>query len=151
MQVSEGKIGRVFVMRLEEGDVIPTVIEEFADANDVKVGHALVVGGVGQGSVVVGPRESDAMPPEPMLLPVSDSHEVLGVGVLAPNEQGRGVLHMHAALGRAGGTHTGCLRPGVNTWLVAEVVLYEIIGTSVARKFDEASQFLLLQAGQGGA
>jgi predicted DNA-binding protein with PD1-like motif len=85
------------------------------------------------------------MPPEPMLLPIDGAHEVAGVGVLAPGEDGKPVLHMHAALGRSGQTMTGCLRPGVTTWVVGEVILYEILGARVARIKDKESGFALLQ------
>ncbi|KKL49458.1 hypothetical protein LCGC14_2315300, partial [marine sediment metagenome] len=112
------------------------------------VGHAVIVGGIGGGQVVVGPRQSSSRPPEPMLLPVDGAHEVVAVGVLAPGEDGRPVLHMHAAMGRSGSTLTGCVRPGVTTWLVGEVVLYEILGTSAQRVKDDASGFALLELGE---
>ena len=147
MKASEGKIGRVFVIRLDDGDVVPGCIERFAWEKGVSVGHAILVGGIGSGSVVVGPRRSDGMPPEPVLLPVDGAHEVLGVGVLAPGEEGKPILHIHAALGRLGQTMTGCLRYGVETWLVGEVILYEIVGTNAARLKDEQSGFVLLEAG----
>jgi predicted DNA-binding protein with PD1-like motif len=51
---------------------------------------------------------------------------------------------MHAALGRAGRTMTGCLRKGVKTWLVGEAVLVEITGAEVRRVKDEKSGFALL-------
>ena len=145
MKACEGRIGRVFVIRLEDGDVVPYCIERFARENGISVGHAILVGGVGGGDVVVGPRRSNERPPEPMLLPVDGAHEVAGVGVLAPGEDGKPVLHIHAALGRAGRTMTGCLRPGVSTWLVGEVILYEILGTDVKRLRDEQSGFELLE------
>jgi predicted DNA-binding protein with PD1-like motif len=144
MKATEGKIGRVFVMRLEDGDVVPDCIERFAAEKGVSLGHAIMIGGIGSGQVVVGPRDSEQMPPQPMLLPVDGAHEVVGLGVLAPGEDGKPVLHIHAALGRSGSTLTGCLRPGVNTWLVGEVVLYEIVGASATRKIDPASGFALL-------
>ena len=109
------------------------------------LGHAILVGGIGSGEVVVGPRRSDEMPPEPMLLPVDGAHEVAGVGVLAPGGDGKPVLHIHAALGRSGETVTGCLRPGVSTWVVGEVILYEITGAKAARVMDDATGFELLQ------
>ncbi len=145
MKAAEGHLGRVFVIRLEEGDVVPDCIEQFAREKNVSVGHAIMIGGIGGGQVVVGPRVSDAMPPEPMLLPVEGAHEVAAVGVLAPGEDGLPVLHMHAALGRRGTTLTGCVRPGVTTWLVGEVILYEILGTNARRIHDEASNFGLLE------
>ena len=145
MKVAEGSIGRVFVIRLEDGDVVPECIERFAAEQGVSVGHAILVGGIGGGQVVVGPRQSSERPPEPMLLPVDGAHEVVGVGVLAPGEDGRPILHIHAAMGRSGGTLTGCLRPGVTTWLVGEVILYEILGTHTQRRVDPSSGFALLE------
>jgi predicted DNA-binding protein with PD1-like motif len=117
MKACEGQVGRVFVMRLEDDDVIPECIERFAKDNGVSVGQVILVGGIGDGKVVVGPQSSDEMPPQPMLLPVDGAHEVLAVGVLAPDENGKPILHIHGALGRSGQTMTGCLRPGVATWL----------------------------------
>jgi predicted DNA-binding protein with PD1-like motif len=64
--------------------------------------------------------------------------------VLAPDEEGKPVLHIHAALGRAGRTLTGCLRMGVKTWLVGEAVIYEIAGANAVRAKDEESGFVLL-------
>ncbi len=145
MKASQGRIGRVFVIRLEDGDVVPECIEQFAAEQGVSLGHAILVGGIRSGQLVVGPRETDQMPPDPMLLPVDGAHETLGVGVLAPGEDGRPVLHIHAALGRSGGTITGCLRPGVKTWLVGEVVLYEILDARATRIKDDAVGFALLQ------
>ncbi len=147
MKTSEGRIGRVFVIRLEHGDVVPECIERFAEEHGVSVGHVILVGGIGGGEVVVGPRRSEERPPEPMLLPIDGAHEVAGVGVLAPGEDGRPILHIHAALGRSGKTTTGCLRPGVTTWLVAEAILYEILDAKVARLMDNESGFELLQPG----
>ena len=145
MKACEGQLGRVFVIRLEDHDVIPTCIETFAEEKKISVGQVLVIGGIGSGQVVVGPRDSDEMPPEPMLLPVDGAHEVVGVGIITPNEKGKPVLHIHAALGRAGKTTTGCLRPGVNTWIVGEVIICEIVGTNAARVLDKDTGFELLQ------
>jgi len=147
MKACEGQVGRVFVIRLEDGDVVPGCIERFAEENGVAVGHAILIGGIGGGEVVVGPRRSDTLLPEPMLLPVDGAHEVAAVGVLAPGEDGKPVLHIHGALGRSGATLTGCLRPGVTAWLVGEVILYEIVGTAARRVRDPASGFALLTPG----
>lgn len=144
MKACEGTMGRIFVLRLEEGDRLPDCIESFAAKKGVSVGQVILVGGIGDGEVVVGPRNSSERPPQPMLLPVDGAHEVVGVGVLAPGEDGKPVLHMHAALGRSGNTLTGCLRPGVNTWLVGEAIVYEVLGANVFRAKDEDSGFVLL-------
>jgi predicted DNA-binding protein with PD1-like motif len=149
MKASEGHIGRVFIIRLEDGDVVPKCIERFARENGVSVGHVVLVGGIGGGQVVVGPRRSDERPPDPMLLPIDSAHEVVGAGVLAPGQDGKPVLHIHAALGRSGQTMTGCLRPGVTTWLVGEVILYEIVDAKATRVKDKVTGFALLEPGAG--
>ena len=145
MKACEGRLGRVFVLRLEDGDVVPDCIEQFAAENGVSVGHVVLVGGIGGGEVVVGPRRSEERPPEPMLLPVDGAQEVVGVGVLAPGEDGKPGLHMHASLGRSGRSITGCLRYGVTTWVVGEALIYEIVGAAVARVTDSETGFALLE------
>jgi predicted DNA-binding protein with PD1-like motif len=149
MKFTEGKLGRVFIVRLEEGDRIPECIEKFAWEHGISVGQVILLGGIGRGQVVVGPRWSEKSAPEPMLLPVDGAHETVGAGILAPGEDGRPVLHIHAALGRSGQTLTGCLRPGVETWLVGEVVIYEITGSAARRIKDDKTGFVLLDAGTG--
>lgn len=145
MKVKEGTLGRVFVMRLEDGDIVPNCIEEFAEEKGITVGQVIFIGGIGGGEIVVGPRNSNEMPPDAMQLPVDGAHETAAVGVLAPDEQGKPVLHIHGALGRSGNTMTGCLRPGVITWLVGEVVICEILGVNAVRKHDPVSGFSLLE------
>ena len=147
MKAAEGRLGRVFIIRLEDGDELPGCLERFAEERGVKAGQVVLVGGMGGGEVVVGPRESDAMPPEPMHLPLDAASEVVGAGVLAPDEKGKPVLHLHGSLGRSGSTLTGCFRRGVRTWLVGEVVLYEILDVGAVRRYDEQSRFTLLDPG----
>ncbi len=150
MKACEGYIGRVFVIRLEDGDVVPTCLERFAEEKGISVGHVILIGGIGGGEVVVGPRDSESRPPQPMLLPVDGAHEVVGVGIIAPGEDGKPVLHIHAALGRSGQTMTGCLRPGVTTWLMGEAIIYEITDASVIRVMDKESGFALLEVEDSG-
>ena len=145
MQYSEGKIDRVFVLRLEDGDMVPACIEQFAAEKGIKVGHVILIGGIGGGQVVVGPRVSGEMSPDPVLLPIEGAQEVVGLGILAPNKEGRAKLHIHAAMGRAGRTLTGCLRYGAKTWLVGEAIIYEITGTTAKRLPDKASGFNLME------
>ena len=145
MKACEGHIGRVFIIRLEDGDLVPTCLERFAEEKSIKAGHVILIGGVGGGQVVVGPRNSEERPPDPMPLPVAGAHEVVGLGILTPGEDGKPVLHIHASLGRAGKTLTGCLRPGVTTWLVGEAIIYEIVGAGARRLLDKESGFGLLE------
>jgi len=132
MKATEGTVGRVFVLRLEDNDLIPDCIEQFAIEKNVMTVYVLLIGGMGAGSVVAGPRDFVAMPPD------------LGVGLIAPDDGGTPRLHVHGALGRAGNTLTGCLRNGVRTWFMAEAVLCEIVAGSVRRQPDARSGLSLL-------
>ena len=59
MHYSEGQIGRVFALRLEHGEQMPEVLEEFAAEQGVQAGLAIMVGGADDGSkLVVGPEEA---------------------------------------------------------------------------------------------
>ena len=145
MKASEGKQGRVFILRLDDGDKIPDCIEQFAAEKKIECGQVILLGSIGSGQLVSGPRDSTTMPPDPLLLPVDGAHEVVGAGLMAPGEDGKPILHIHGALGRAGHTVTGCLRPGVFTWLVGEAIIYEITGLSAARLKDKQSGFVLLE------
>ena len=89
MKSTEGRIGRVFVLRLEDGDVMPTCLERFAEEKSIKAGHVILIGGIGGGEVVSGPRDSEARVPDPMLLPVDGAHEVVGLGILTPGDDGK--------------------------------------------------------------
>ncbi|RJP67582.1 MAG: DNA-binding protein [Candidatus Abyssobacteria bacterium SURF_17] len=145
MKFSQGEIGRVFVMRLEDGDKLPQTIEDFAAQQGVSSAMCVLVGGIDDGgTIVVGPRDRTTMPPEPMLFKLKGVHEVSAVGTLFPDAQGRPRLHMHAALGREGNTHTGCIRPGVDIWKLGEVVLLEILNSTAVRRKDPATGFEVL-------
>jgi len=145
MHYTQAKQGRIFVIRLEDNDAIPDCIEQFARDNHINMAQVTIIGGIHKGEIVSGPRYSDRMPPEPMLIPVDGAHEVVGLGLIAPNEQGNPILHLHAATGRAGKTVTGCLRSGVSTWLIGEVIIHEILGAAAKRIMDTASGFELLE------
>lgn len=145
MKSSEGQTGRVFVIRLEHGDKLPDCLEKFAIEKGITHGQVILVGGIGEGDVVVGPRKSEERPPQPMLLPLDGAHEVVAAGVIAPDEKGRPILHIHGALGRSGQTVTGCLRPGVKTWVVVEAVLIEFLSIKATRLKDPETGFTLLK------
>lgn len=144
MQYSQGTLGRVFTLRLEDGDTVPDAIETFAREHGIASGLCMMIGGVGRGNIVVGPRDGDAPVIDPMLHAIAAPHEVAAVGTLFPGEDGKPMLHMHAALGREGATATGCIRPGLDIWLVGEVVIIEISGTDMIRRKDPKSGLALL-------
>ena len=71
-------------------------------------------------------------------------HEVVGTGTLFPDANGTPILHVHLACGRGEQTITGCIRTGVKTWHVLEVVLVELTGCTARRLPDPVTGFELL-------
>jgi predicted DNA-binding protein with PD1-like motif len=149
MQYQKGSIGRVFALRLEEGDRLPDTLEAFAQEQSIEAAMVIYVGGAKDGSrLVVGPdaARSDAI--VPLVHSLTGIQEVLAVGTLFPNDQGEPILHMHAATGREGDATVGCSRAGVEVWLVGEVIILEILGTRGRRRPEPPSGFSLLQFGE---
>lgn len=145
MKYSEAKPGRVFVIRLEDGDVVHETLENFAREQGIKAASLIVLGGADQGSALVaGPAQGRIKPIVPKTVELDNVHEVAGTGTIFPNEAGDPVLHMHMACGRGGTTVTGCIRTGVKVWQVMEVILYELTDTTGVRKKDDATGFELL-------
>jgi len=146
MKYSEARPGRIFVMRLEDGEVLHETIERFARERDIRAAALLVLGGADENSrLVVGPQEARATPVVPMEIALEQVHELTGVGTIFPNEAGDPVLHMHVGCGRSRSAVVGCVRRGVKTWHVLEAVLWELTGTDAQRVLDPATGFELLQ------
>ena len=146
MKFTEAEMGRIFTLRLEHGDKLPDEIEKFAMSKKILQGMCILIGGIDRGSkIVTGPKDGKAEIPEPIITKITDVHEISGVGTIFPDEKGRPVLHMHAALGRKNKTKTGCIRPGVNTWLIGEVIIFEIKNSRAIRKKDPTTGFDLLE------
>ena len=146
MQYTEAKLGRVFVLRLHDGDRLPNVIESFATEQKVQSALCFFIGGAKDNSrVVVGPRNGVETPPEPMVTLLRGVHEACGVGTLFSDESGKPKLHMHAGFGRNEKTVTGCVRLGVDVWRIGEVVLLELMGTSARRAVDKETNFEFLE------
>ncbi|MFZ5564618.1 MAG: PPC domain-containing DNA-binding protein [Thermodesulfobacteriota bacterium] len=145
MKYSEARQGRIFVLRLEDGEIVHQVVESFARDRDIKAAALFAVGGADTGStLVVGPKDGQERPVTPMERMLGDVHEIAGVGTLFPDEAGRPMLHMHMACGREQRTTTGCIRSGVATWQVMEIVIIELLDTPARRLMEPGLGFKLL-------
>ena len=146
MKYCEAKQGRTFIIRLEDGDILHEAIEAFAKEHSVTSAAVIAVGGADMNSrLIVGPERGRAEKIIPMTHVLENVSEVTGTGTIFPDADGNPVLHMHMAFGREDKTVTGCVRAGVKTWHVLEVVLIELIGSSAVRRPDAATGFKLLQ------
>ncbi len=145
MRFSEAKTGRVFVIRLEDGDILHEEIERFSAEKEIRAATLTAVGGVDAGSrLIVGPKEGRAEKIVPMERVLDNVYEATGTGTIFPDEEGSPILHMHLACGRGDQTITGCVRRGVKVWHILEVVLTELTETSASRSYDFHVGFKLL-------
>lgn len=146
MKYSEAKQGRTFIIRLEDGEIIHQEIENFAKKQSINSAYLQILGGIDINSrLVVGPEDGRAEKIVPMEYKIGNVHEVTGTGTLFPDENGELTLHMHIACGRNGETITGCIRNGVKTWHILEVVIVELLDSTARRLYDETTGFNLLQ------
>ncbi len=148
MKYSQAKQGRVFVIRLENGDILHESIEQLAREQSIRAAALIAVGGVAEGTkLVVGAEQGRAQHIAPMEHTLDDMHEIAGTGTLFPDENGNPRIHMHLACGRGNSTVTGCIRTeaGVKVWHVLEVILLELIDTTGVRVLDPETGFKLLK------
>jgi predicted DNA-binding protein with PD1-like motif len=145
MRYTQGRQGRVFVIRLEHGETVHKEIENFARAHAIRAASLIILGGADGGSrFVVGPEKKEERPINPMEHIINDVHEVSGTGTLFQDEDGNPMLHMHMSCGRGGSTLTGCIRGGVLVWQVMEIVMFEIVDTNCIRIDESELGFKLL-------
>jgi predicted DNA-binding protein with PD1-like motif len=145
MKFSEAKQGRVFILRLEDGEVLHEVVERFAREKGIGAAAVIAMGGADAGSkIVVGPAEGRSRPIKPLEFSLPDVYETSGTGTIFPDQDGKPVLHMHASFGRNEVAHTGCVRAGVKVWHVLEVIILELVNTSAKRLPDPETGFELL-------
>ncbi|MGD0806144.1 MAG: PPC domain-containing DNA-binding protein [Anaerolineales bacterium] len=138
--------GRIFILRLEDGEILHETVEAFARDQGIRAAALIVLGGADEGSkLVVGPAEARSSPVVPMEHILAGTCESTGVGTIFPGAEGKPVLHMHIACGRKDSTVTGCVRRGVKVWQVMELILWELTGTDAKRVMDSNTGFELLQ------
>ena len=145
MRYTSAELGRVIVVRLEDGDVVHHSIEEVAQREGIARAAVLLLGGADVGSrVIVGPRDPHAAKIHPLQQILGGVNEMAGVGTIFPDADGLPVLHLHAAFGRDDTVIAGCIRRGVKTWVIGEVVIIELLGNEASRRFDPETGFELL-------
>ncbi|MGI6009650.1 MAG: PPC domain-containing DNA-binding protein [Methanomethylophilus sp.] len=137
MQYREMQRGRVFVLRLEEGDLVKQSVEKFAKDHGIKYAYFQMEGSVKAGSrFVVGLHMVDGHE-EPRIFETDANEEFHGVGTIIPEEYtGDPVIHMHGSLGHNGGSVTGCFRDCITVDFTMEVIIQELLGEGLLRISD---------------
>lgn len=136
-------MGRVVVGRFEDGEDIIDNITAIARKENIRSGIFHLMGGIRKGSIVVGPEE-DNIPPKPVWRDIRESTEVVGFGtVFWQGEEPK--IHIHGSFGKRDTVKVGCLRGPSETFLVLEVIIFEIEGINAKRELDPESGLVLLK------
>jgi len=141
MQYTEGKPGRVFIVRVDHGEDLIATLLQFIKDHQVNSGYIRFMGALESGQIVTGP-EALCLPPNPHFESFSGGWEVIGMATITPEKNGPH-LHIHASIGRGGQVLTGCLRGEIITYIVIEAVITELIGVDVQRAQDPVTGLLL--------
>ena len=143
MKYQVGRPGRVVIVRFEDHDDVLGDLVELAKREKIRAAVLYLVGGMREGSIVVGP-EKDEFPPTPVWKKLGESHEVMGVGTIFWQGETPKV-HFHGAFGKKDMVKVGCLRENSETFLVLEAVVIEIEGVTARRELDPESGMVLLR------
>ncbi len=143
MKYQIGKPGRVVVVRFEDHDDILSHLVDIAKKESIRAAVVHLVGGMREGSIVVGP-ETDKFPPVPVWKKLGESHEVVGFGTIFwQGDEPK--VHFHGAFGKKDMVKVGCLRADSETFLVLEAVITEIEDVTARRELDPVSGMVLLK------
>ena len=142
MEYTQGRLGRVFVARLREGESIYETVAEIARRERIDAAAVLAIGGMRSGKVVTGPERPTGKV-VPHIEAFDDARELAGVGTLFPQE-GAPSLHFHAAIGRGDSALVGCPRVEMSVYLVLEVIIIELLSINAQRTLDPVSGLHLL-------
>jgi len=137
MKYTHAALGRVFVVRLEDGDIVHECLERLAREQAIRAAGLIVLGDADAGSLLVtGTEAGRAEPLEFVERVLDEAHEVAGVGTIFPDEAGNPIAHVHLACGRNDSLVVGCIRPGVKVWHVMEVLVVELVDCTAVRRFE---------------
>lgn len=143
MQYAQGSIGRVFLMKFENDDVLVSQIEKFARSKRIRSAVMVFLGALKKGDIVCGPRKP-VMPPQPCWVKFKDGWETLGVATVFSGPGGPQV-HIHSSLGKKRKTLTGCIRKDSRVFGVIEAVMLELRGIRATKAVDPATGINLLK------
>lgn len=143
MEYQKGTIGRVFVVRFEDGEDVLKNLASLSLRENIRSAVFNLIGGIKKGRIVVGP-ENEELPPNPVWRELKESHEVLAIGTIfwQDNEP---KVHLHGTFGKRENIIVGCLRELSETFLVIESIIFEMQGISAKREYDEKSGLVLLK------
>ncbi len=146
MQYSEGSLGRVYVLRMDDEEDMLESIQRFVRVKGIESGMMLFLGAMKNGSAVTGP-EKPVIPPVPHFEAFDSAWEVFGMATIYQSTEGP-KIHMHSSFGRGRASLIGCIRDRASVYLTLEAVLIEFKGLDARREPDEKTGLYLLTLGK---
>lgn len=142
MQYSEGRIGRIFVLRMDHEEDMIELLQKFLKEKKIESCAALFLGAMRDGRAVTGPERPE-VPPSPNFEAYESAWEVFGMATVYPSADGPR-LHIHSGLGRGRDALLGCIRDRARVYLIVEMVLLEICSLEAERIWNDEMQLFLL-------
>ncbi|MGB9927909.1 MAG: PPC domain-containing DNA-binding protein [Methanosarcina sp.] len=139
MEYAKGKIGRVFIVRIDQGDDLILELIKLAELEHIESAVFTLLGALKQGKLVTGAKEA-VKPPEHIISTFNEVHEVLGMGNIFLEGE-KPIIHLHAGVGREDSVKLGCLRGESEVFMTIEAYVLELEGISAKRVKDKEQGF----------
>lgn len=143
MKYSKGAIGRVFLVKFDDGDILMDKLIGLSRKEKIRAATLIFLGALKKGVLVTGPKKP-VIPPQPNMMHFKDGWEVMGIGTIFTNKTGP-QLHIHCSMGKKNKVLTGCVRGESGVFLVVEAVIFELKGIKAEKSFDSNTGINLLK------
>jgi len=143
MKYSKGSIGRIFLLKFDDDDILIKEIDRLARRERIKAATFVFMGALKKGDIVTGPKKC-VIPPEANWTKFKDGWEVLGIGTIFSNKSGP-QIHIHTSMGKKDKVITGCVRKDSKVFLVIEAVVFELKGVKATKEPDPKTGLNLLK------
>lgn len=143
MEYSKGAIGRVFLVKFENGDILIEKLTDLARKEKIRTATLIFLGALRKGVLATGPKKP-VIPPQPNMANFKDGWEVMGIGTIFTNKTGP-QLHIHCSMGKKGKVLTGCVRGKSKVFLVVEAIIFELKGIRATKSLDSKTGINLLK------
>jgi predicted DNA-binding protein with PD1-like motif len=143
MKYTKGSIGRIFVAKFEDYDILLDKLADLVRKEKIKAATMIFLGALKKGDLVTGPKKP-VIPPEPNKVTFKDGWEVMGIGSIFTNRLGP-QIHIHSSMGKKTSVLTGCVRGKSKVFLVIEAFIFELKGLRATKEIDLETGLNLLK------
>lgn len=143
MQYTQGNIGRIFLVKFEDDDVLIEKLAQLVKKEKVRTATMVFIGALKKGTLVTGPKKP-VVPPIPNKVLFKDGWEIMGIATVFTNRKGP-QIHIHGAMGKKLKALTGCVRELSKVFLVMEAVVFELEGIKATKDIDPKTGLNLLK------